>query len=183
MGIDGSKADLVHNKEEVAHKMGADVKINYVFDIYTEKLLGWDLAMSEDHSSHFRTWKMALETAGVKPMAITYDNQSGHKSEVMQKLYDNIIARGGTHYPHRAREHGSPVENLIGRFQKQYLNQMWNSDKQSPTSRMNDSKPNIDFIKKFKHKLPKKEEFKAVVAYCVDQWNNAQHPNLGCTRN
>lgn len=180
--IDGSKLDWLHYKEEASNKMGADIKANYIFDLYSEKIVGWDLSTTEDHSSHFRAWKMAIESIGVKPPVISYDNQSGHKSEVMQRLYDKLVCTGGMHYPNRPREHGSPAENLIGRFQKEVLNRMYFSDKQSPTSRSNDSKPNVEFINRIKHKLKSSESFNEIFEYCVEIWNNDPHPSLGCTR-
>lgn len=181
--IDGTKLDWVHLKEEASNKMGADTKVNLVFDVYSEKIVGWDLALTEDHSSHFRAWKMAIENIGVKPPVITYDNQSGHKSEVMQRLYDNIVASGGQHYPNRPKEHGSPAEQLIGRFQQEVLNKKYWSDKQSPTTRRNDSKPNIEFLQRFKHKLKDPASFNQAVAHCVNVWNEMPHPSLGCSRN
>jgi hypothetical protein len=184
LAIDGSKLDWIHYKEGGPYGMGADIKINLVFDVFSEKIIGWDFTDTEDHQSHFRTWKMAIQECGVKPTLITYDNQSGHKMETMQALYDRLVTpEGGQHYPHRANEHGSPIEQLFARFQKQVLNTMWFSDKQAITVRTADSRPNMDFVRRFAHKLKPVEALREDFAYCVEKWNAMPHPKHEAARN
>lgn len=184
LAIDGSKLDWIHYKEGGPYGMGADIKVNVVFDVFSEKIIGWNFTDTEDHKSHFKSWKMAIQECGVKPTLITYDNQSGHKMETMQALYDRLVTpNGGQHYPHRAHEHGSPVEQLFSRFQQQVLNTMWFSDKQAVTVRKADSRPNMEFVKRFAHKLKPAGDLKEDFAYCVDKWNNMPHPHHEATRN
>jgi hypothetical protein len=184
--IDGSKLDWLHYKEGANYEMGADININLMLDIFSEKIIGYDYGIgTEDHASHFNTCKMTVQEAGVRPLMLTYDQQSAHKSAVMQELYDRLVCKsGGKHYPHRAHEHGSPVEQILGRFQKQVLNKRWHSDKQAITVRTADSRPNMDFIKRFRHKLKTVEELEDDFKYCVKKWNNMEHPHFpGKTRN
>ena len=180
--IDGTKLDLVHYSAN-STKMGAELKINLLFDIYSEKIIGWDLALSENHASHFRTVKMAVNTAGCKPYLFTYDKQSGHTSARMQDLYSRLVAHGGTHYSHKVGRKSSPAEQIINRFQQQMISKMWYSDKQSIKVRKLDNKPNMDFLVEYKEGLPTKEELYKVVAVLVDRWNNMKKRSFAYTRN
>ena len=178
IGIDGTKLDWIHYKESSPIKMGADLKIDVVFDVYSEKIIGWNFSQEhENHTHHFNAFKMAIQEAGVKPILITYDNQGGHKTPIMQELYDKLVSsNGGEHYPHRALEHGSPVEQLFSRFQQEILNKWWFSDKQAVNAIKADSRPNMEFVKRFKHKLHHPEEMKEFFAYSVEKWNKEVHP-------
>lgn len=178
MGIDGTKLDWIHYKKGAQYNMGADLKIDVVFDVYSERILGYYCGTEhENYTQHFSAFKMAISESLTKPALVTYDNQGGHKTQEMQELYDNVItSNGGEHYPHRANEHGSPVEQLFRRFQAQTVNTVWWSDKQAITVRTEDSRPNMDFIKRFRHKLMTTEECIEAFSYYVEKWNKAEHP-------
>lgn len=180
--IDGTKFDAVHYFDN-AQGMAARMKIDPVFDVYSEAIIGWSFSETENHVDHFTAFQSAMNTAGCRPLLITYDNQSGHKMKRMQELYSSIVARtGGTHYAHKARRHGSPVENMFNRFQQQFLSVLWFSDKQSPTVRDIDNKPNWDFIDANKEHLPTQEHLVKVWEMLVMQWNEARHPHTGKSR-
>jgi hypothetical protein len=184
--IDGTKLDLIYLDTIIDKKTGkertdivANSKINIVFDIYSEKILGWSLSETENMSDHFTAVKMAFNTAGCRPFLFTYDNQSGHKSKVMQDLYTNMVAiNGGTHYPHQAYRHSSPVEGILNRLQKQHISTLWYSDKQSIKVRNADNRPNMDFIMANKHLLKTKAEVLKIWETIVYMWNNAEHPKF-----
>ena len=173
--IDGSKLDWIHYEDNV-RKMAAKLKINPLIDVYSEKIIGWSYSESEDHSDHFSALKMAANHAGCRPYYLTYDNQSGHKMPAMQALYDRLIARKGTHHPHRPGAHNSPAEGVFSRLQQQVANQWWWSDKQSPMVRTMDSKPNLEFIRSNKHQLKSKQDLLRAWEVTVEKWNNARHP-------
>lgn len=176
--IDGSKIDWIHF-EENTQGLAAKLKIDPVVDVYSEKIIGWSFSETENHVDHFEAVKMAVNNTGAKPYLFTYDNQSGHKSTKMQELYDKIIAtNGGTHYPNKAYSHNSPVEGIFKRLQQQVVNLLWFSDKQSPTVRTMNNKPNTEFIKANKHKLHKKEDLIKAWEMCVKLWNEAPHPKF-----
>lgn len=183
LAIDGSKLDWLHQKKGAQRGYGADLKKNLIFDVYSEKIVGWDISDSEDHSSHFRAFKMAITETGCKPALITYDNQSGHKMQAVQELYNRLVTtNGGEHYPHRAYEHGSPAEQLIGRFQQQILNKKWWSDKQGMRTTKLDSRANMDFIDDHRGRLLTKENLIIEFAACVDDWNSKKHPHFEQSR-
>jgi len=180
--IDGTKLDLVHYADN-GRKMAAEYKINVVVDIYSEKIIGWDLARTENHASHFRATKMAVNNSGCRPYLFTYDKQSGHTSARMQDLYTRLVADGGSHYSHSVGRKSSPVEQIFNRFQQQVISKMWFSDKQSIKVRKADNKPNVDFLMEYKEGLPTAEELYKVVTALVNRWNAKKQRGWAINRN
>lgn len=182
--IDGSKLDWMHYEDENQLGVAAKLKMNPVFDVFSEVIIGNSYSTTENHTDHFTALKSAINFTGRRPYKITYDNQSGHKSKRMQELYNNLVARnGGVHMPTRAYAHSNPAEGLFSRFQQQIIALFWFSDKQSITSRTLDSRPNMDFLMANKHRLMTKEDLFKAWELAVKQWNNAPHPSVaGKTR-
>lgn len=179
--IDGTKLDLVHfanNKQ----KMAAELKINVVFDVYSEKIIGWDIAYSENHASHFRAIKQAVSEAGCRPFLFTYDKQSGHTSKRMQDLYDKLPAKGGTHYSHKVGRKSSPAEQIFNRLQQQVISKMWYSDKQSIKVRNATNRPNTDFIIEYKEALPTVDQLHKIFTALVNQWNAGKQEDWTMSR-
>lgn len=171
--IDGTKLDLVHFADN-KQKMAAELKINVVFDVYSEKIIGWDIAYSENHASHFRAIKEAVNHSGCRPFLFTYDKQSGHTSGKMQDLYNRLPAKGGTHYSHKVGRKSSPAEQIFNRLQQQVISKMWFSDKQGIKVRKNTNKPNTDFIVEYKEALPTVDQFNKIFQALVNQWNSGK---------
>lgn len=182
--IDGSKLDWVHFEDNKSG-FAAKIKIDPVVDVYSEKIIGWSFSDSESMEDHFTAIKMACNTSGVRPYQIQYDNQSGHKSARMQRLYTDIVAKDkGAHYPNKAYSHSNPIEQIFGRIQQQVLNKVWFSDKQSIKSKRLDSQPNMDFILENKHHLKNREDLIKLFEVMIENWNNAEHPRFkGQSRN
>ncbi|OBW40838.1 hypothetical protein AB670_02789 [Chryseobacterium sp. MOF25P] len=180
--IDGTKLDTIHVKDS-KNKMGADMNIDCVIDVYSEKILGWSFSESETHVDHFKALKMAVNTACAKPYLFTYDAQSGHKTKKMQELYSRVVSGGGTHYHHKVGRKSNPIEQIFDRFQMQVINKRWFSDKQSIKSKRSRSQVNVDFIKEFKGALPTKEELYKHFIIMVDEWNAMKHPRYDKSRN
>ncbi|WP_281237884.1 hypothetical protein [Flavobacterium praedii] len=180
--IDGTKLDLVHfanNKQ----KMAAELKINVVFDVYSEKIIGWDIAYSENHASHFRAIKMAVNESGCRPFLFTYDKQSGHTTSKMQDLYNRLPAKGGTHYSHKVGRKSSPAEQIFNRLQQQVISKMWFSDKQGIKVKETRNKPNTDFIVEYKSALPTVDEFNKIFTALVNRWNAGKQDDWELNRN
>ncbi|WP_348814106.1 hypothetical protein [Flavobacterium maritimum] len=178
--IDGTKLDLVHfanNKQ----KMAAELKINVVFDVYSEKIIGWDIAYSENHASHFRAIKMAVNEAGCRPFLFTYDKQSGHTSGKMQDLY-NKLPVNKHHYSHKVGRKSSPAEQIFNRLQQQVISKMWFSDKQGIKVRTATNKPNTDFIVEYKNALPTVDEFNKIFTALVNKWNSGKQEDWDMNR-
>jgi len=191
--IDGSKLDMIHYFDNQL-KMAAKLKIDPVFDVYSEKIIGYSISHTEDHTDHFRAMKMAAQTAQARPYLITYDHQSGHLTTGTQQLYNQLVAKGGTHYPHRVKAHG-PAELLFKNLQTQVISRWWFSDRQSPMSRRAQSKVNMEVIRQKQTDpagnkwsntdlLPDLNEVIRAWQISVAQWNNAPHSTIkGKTRN
>lgn len=182
--IDGTKLDWVHFWDDSSNKMGAKLKIDVVFDVYSEKIIGWSLSFTENHIDHFKAIKMAVNEASCRPYLFTYDNQSGHKMDRMQNLYSSLVAKsdenklnGGTHYPHKAGEHNSPAEPIFRRLQKQVINKFWFSDGQSIKVRSADNRMNEDFVYDHKDILKTTEELYQAWEAVVNIWNDKAHPS------
>jgi len=182
--IDGTKLDLVYYDSESSSKMSAIKRVNIVFDVYSEKIIGWSLSETENTTDHFKALKMAVQSAECRPYLFTYDQQAGHRSAKMQELYSVLVAEdGGTHYPHRARGHASPAEGLIGLFQEQVVTKFWNTDGQGVTVKTDDAKANADFLKKYKDHLPTRDQALKQWEMAVRTWNSGKHSLKGKTRN
>ncbi|MFK7048757.1 hypothetical protein FLACOL_01100 [Flavobacterium columnare] len=179
--FDGSKLDFMYLQEG---DIVAKLKIDVVMDYYSEKILGWSVLETENIKGHIEAIGGAINTAGARPYLITYDNQAGHKSARMQELYTNLVAKeGGTHYPHKAKHHTNPIEQVFNRLQQQEISTWWFSDKQGVKVRSSKNKMNADFILENKHLLPTMEEVIKAWEISVARWNNAPHPKMNCTRN
>lgn len=180
--IDGTKLDWVYYYDEQSD-MVAKLRINPVFDVHSEMIIGYSLSETENHTDHFTALKSAVNFTGCRPFLLTYDGQAGHKSKRMQELYTNLVARnGGTHYKHAARQHGSPVEQLFSRLQQQVISTFWFSDKQGVRTRDLDSRPNPEFLLQQKHMLLSKDQMIKAWEYAMSVWNNAKHPHLDMSR-
>ncbi|MBE9490432.1 MAG: hypothetical protein IMY67_09085, partial [Bacteroidetes bacterium] len=70
--IDGTKLDWMHYYDTTLG-MAAKLKIDPVFDIYSEKILGWSYSKTENHVDHFKAVKMAVENTQSRPYKFTYD--------------------------------------------------------------------------------------------------------------
>ena len=182
--IDGTKLDWIHQDQEATLGFAAKLKINPLIDVFSEKILGWSYSTTEDHTDHFAALKMAINTSGVRPYLMTYDNQSGHKSKRMQELYTNVVAKsGGTHYPHKAYGKSNPIEQVFNRLQQQIVNRQWFSDGQSIKVRNVNNAPNMDFIKANKYHLKDAQTLFKQWELCVQEWNAAKHPHYDLSRN
>jgi hypothetical protein len=183
--IDGTKLDWIHYWDDSSNKMGAKLKIDVMFDVYSEKIIGWDLSFTESHIEHFKAIKMAVNEAQCRPYYLTYDHQGGHKMDRMQTLYDSLMAveGHGTHHPNKARNHSNPSEQLFARFQQQVITKFWFSDGQGITVRRDDNKMNTDFILENKDHLKTVEELQKAWLAAVNIWNAKKHPHFEMSRN
>jgi hypothetical protein len=182
--IDGTKLDLTYYDPESSTKMSAYKRIDVVFDVHSEKIIGWSISETESHVDHFTAIKMAVQTAGYRPYLLTYDQQSGHKSAKMQELYSRVIADdGGTHYPHRAYGHGNPADKLHGMLQTEVTTKLWNSDGQGIRTKKDSSHRNMEYLQQIKDSLPTKDAAIKQWEAIVRTWNEGKHSTLLVERN
>lgn len=182
--LDGTKLDLTFFDPDSSTKMSAHFRIDVVFDVYSETIIGWSLSETESHVDHFKAIKMAVQTAGCRPYLLTYDQQSGHKTAKMQELYSKIVAdSGGTHYPHRAYGHGNPADKLHGMLQQEVTTRLYNSDGQGIKTKRADSHANMDYLESIKESLPTKDKALRQWEAIVRTWNEGKHSTKLVSRN
>lgn len=182
--IDGTKLDLVYYDPDSSNKMASYKRVDVVFDVHSQKIIGWSFSETENHTDHFRSMKMAIQNSGCRPYLLTYDNQSGHRMAGMQDFYSRIVAEdGGTHYLHRAYGHGNPADELFGLFQKEVIIKLWNSDGQGVRTRKDDSRRDVDFLMSQRENLPTKESIIRYWEAAVRTWNEGRHSTKLIARN
>lgn len=142
-----------------------------VIDVYSEVLLGYHIAKSENHVTQYHAYKMALQTSMQKPFEIRTDNQGGHKKikAFMDKLsHINIRTR-----PYNGKS--KTIENIFGRFQQGVMRKLWFYTGQNITAKSMDSKVNMEFILENTKHLPTQEQMFHIYAECREEWNNGKH--------
>ncbi len=177
--IDGTKLDWIHLWEPSPIKQASILKVDVLFDVYSEKIIGSSLSFTENHTDHFNAIREAVNQAQCRPYLFTYDNQSGHKMARMQDLYNSLVATDkGCHFPHKAYAHNNPTEQIFNRIQQQVIKKFWFSDGQSITVKRDDNKMNTEFIKENKHLIKSVDELKQAWEAAVNIWNNKPHPKF-----
>lgn len=175
---DGTKLNIFYQQKG---GMAALMQVYVVMDVYSERVLGWSLGWSENFRMQYEALKMAFRYAQAKPMQMQYDGQGGHAKAESQDFFTRASK---LHFPSQPRNPQSkPVENLIGRFQKQVMRNDWAFTGQNIQSKTLDSRPNMEFIEAHRKDLPTVEELPARVQKQIDQWNANEHPRLGSSRN
>lgn len=171
---DGTKLNLYYRDEEGRIQT---INVYEVMDAATEMLLGYHISETEDYDAQYRAYRMAVETSGHKPVEIVYDNQGGHKKLANQQFFSKLALRHRPTAPYNGSS--KTIEHAFYRFQSGVLAKHFNFTGQNVTTKMDRSKPNIEFIEANKHALPTLEELKAQYAEARKQWNEGQHPKTG----
>lgn len=174
---DGTKLNLYYRDEN--GKM-CTTSVYEVMDAYSEVLLGYDIAPNERFDNQYRAFRMAVETAKVKPYEIVVDNQGGHKKLVAQGFFKRICHVFKHTMPYNGQS--KTIESAFGRFQQQILHKVWHFTGQNITAKKIGSRPNLEFIMANAHALPTLDEVKELYAQLRQEWNNAVHHATGMAR-
>lgn len=174
---DGTKLNLYYRNE--SGKI-CTTSVYEVMDAYSEVLLGYDIAPGEKFDSQFRAFRMAVETAKVKPYEIVNDNQGGHKKLSAQDFFKKICRLHRFTAPYSGQS--KTIESVFGRFQTQILHKYWNFTGQNITATKQNSHPNMELILSNVDKLPTLKEMKQLYAECRNEWNESAHPATGISR-
>lgn len=172
--FDGTKLNFYYRDEDSSIKMNSKLKINKVTDVFSEVILGYDLAFSEDHVSTYLAIKEAVKFSGHRPFQVLYDGQAGNTKAETQDFLDRISQVHFKAKPYNAQS--KPVESIIGRFQKKVMKKYWFFTGQNVTAKSEDSKANIEYILAHKDDLWTIEEVRALVPMLIKEWNNSPHP-------
>jgi len=174
---DGTKLNLYYKDER--GKM-CTTSVYEVCDAYSEVLLGYDIAPGETFDSQYRAFRMAVETAGVRPFEIVNDNQGGHRKLSAQGFFDKIALLHRPTMPYNGQS--KTIESIFGRFQAQILHKIWYFTGQNVTTTKKNSHPNIEFIEANAYALPSFDELKEIYRKCRAEWNTSEHPKTGISR-
>ena len=174
---DGTKLNLYYRDDE---GKVATINVYEVIDAASEALIGYHISESEDYEAQYRAFRMAIETAGVRPVEIVYDNQGGHKKLASQEFFHKIAMRHRPTTPYNGSS--KTIEHAFYRLQSEVMAQHFNFTGQNITAKADKSRPNLEFIEANKANLPTLEELKAQYAACRKEWNEQAHPKTGQAR-
>lgn len=167
---DGTKLNYFYLNEE--GKVDT-CSVYEVIDAYSEVLLGYHIAKTENSLSQYHAYKMAIRFAGCKPYQISYDNQGGHK-KLETGNFLNKMAHLAIHtQPYNARS--KTIESIFGRFQSQIMKQRWFFTGMNITARAQESRMHKEYIMAHKSELPTLDEIRRIYAEDRAAWNNAPH--------
>lgn len=167
---DGTKLNLYYKNEQ--GKM-CTTNVYEVMDVYSETLLGYDIAPTETFDCQYRAYRMAIETAGNRPYEIVTDNQGGHSKLAAQGFFQKLTILHKPTMPYNGNS--KTIENAFYRFQAQVLHKIWHFTGQNVNTKKLNSKPNIEFIEQNAYALPTLEELKKLYQECREEWNNDKH--------
>jgi len=174
---DGTKLNLYYKNEQGKK---CTTMVYEVVDAYSEVLLGFGIAPTENFRSQYEAYRMAIEVAGVCPYEMVHDNQGSHSKLASEGFFDKICRLNKPSMPYNPQS--KTIENIFGRFQQQVLHKRWNYTGGNVTDKKLNSKPNLEFINQNAYKLPTFEELIEIYRECRDEWNNMPHPGTGIPR-
>jgi hypothetical protein len=178
---DGTKLNLYYKGfDETGKAKMCTTSVYEVMDAYSEVFLGYDIAPRENFDSQYRAFRMAVETARVKPYEIVTDNQGGHKKPAAKGFFKKICTLHRTTMPYHGQS--KTIESAFGRFQSQILHKIWYFTGMNVTTNKLNSRPNMELIEANPHMLPTLEELKVLYTECRQEWNASAHPASGLSR-
>ena len=178
---DGTKLNLYYKDYDENGKLKmCTTSVYEVMDAYSEVFLGYDISPRENFENQYRAFRMAVETAGVKPYEIVNDNQGGHRKLAAKGFFRKICTVHRTTMPHHGQS--KTIESAFGRFQALILHKLWYFTGMNITTNKQNSRPNMELIEANVDRLPTLEEMKAIYAECRREWNESEHPASGMVR-
>lgn len=174
---DGTKLNYFYQNEQ---GKACTINVYEVMDAYSEVLLGYHIAESEDYQTQYCAYKMAVQVAGHKPYQLGFDNQGGHRKLVAGTFLSKLARLAIKTEPYNGKS--KTIENAFYRFQSQYLKKDWFFTGQNIQAKKDESKANVEFINANKANLPILNEIKTIYKTRREEWNNAPHPSTGLSR-
>ncbi len=166
---DGTRLNLYYRNEdgEVCTTM-----VYEVMDAYSEVLLGYHIADTEDYEAQYSAFRMAVQVSGHKPYEIVTDNQGGSRTRKLQEFYGKISHIHRTTAPNTPQ--AKSIESAFGRFQSQVLHQDWRFTGQNITAKKSSGRPNLEFINVNRDKLYTRSELLERYAEMREMWNGTR---------
>ncbi|TWI16309.1 Mu transposase C-terminal domain-containing protein [Sphingobacterium siyangense] len=136
--------------------MTKEIRLNLfaVIDVKTKKIVGFDLAESEDRYNVLSAIKMAFDLERIVPFELKYDNASATKTEEFKALKDMLELKGCRFTP---TQKGNPkeksqVERLFGSFQSKYQRMIDGFMGEGIRSSRPNGRINADFVNRLRSK-------------------------------
>jgi len=148
-----------------------------VMDVYSECLLGYHVSKHEDFEAQYFAYRKAMQFSGCKPYEIRFDNQGGHKKLQAGEFFKKLAHLAINTAPYSGRS--KTIESAFGRFQSQFLHQLWYFTGQNITAKKEESKSNMEFILANLTNLPTLDEALKAYLKCREAWNAAPHYATG----
>ncbi|WP_354354744.1 hypothetical protein [Pedobacter sp. UYP30] len=114
---DGSPLQIFSwNKE---HTKKIRLNLFAVMDVKSSKIVGFDLAESEDRYNWFAAFKMGFDMEMLLPYEVVYDNASATKTQEFKTLKEKLLVRGCRFNPAEKGnpQHKAQLERWFGTFQ------------------------------------------------------------------
>jgi hypothetical protein len=172
---DGTKLNLFY--KDANGKIKADLEIYLVADAATQFILGYHISHSEDHTTVYSAFRMAVNAAGVRPYQILFDNGGAHAAHATQKFIKNISSVAFTTMPYNGQS--KSIEKTIGEWQDQVLRYFDNFTGMNVKTRTNDSQANMDWLKANKQAIPDKAGAIQQAIESIAVWNRKQQAKGG----
>lgn len=137
-------------------EMTKEIRLNLfaVIDVKTKKVVGFDLAESEDRYNVLSAIKMSFEMEGIVPFELKYDNASATKTEEFQELKSMLELKGCLFTPTKKGnpQEKSQVERLFGTFQTSYQRMIDGFMGEGIRSKRDNGRINADFVNSLRTK-------------------------------
>lgn len=167
---DGTKLNLFYRDAKGAIR--ADLEIYLVADAATQKILGYHISHTEDHTAVYSAYRMAVNATGVRPHQILFDNGGAHSAHATQGFIRNISAVAFTTMPYNGQS--KTIEKTIGEWQDQVLRYFDNFTGMNVKAKSADAQVNTDWLKKNKSAIPDKQGAIQQAIESIAVWNRKQ---------
>lgn len=174
---DGTKMNLYYQDADGNMKT---CQVYEVMDVATEVFLGNHFSKSEDFEAQYLAYKNAIKFSEHRPYEIKYDNQGGHKKLENSDFLKNLAKYSIRTAPYNGKS--KTIESAFGRFQSQYLHQLWYCTGQNIQAKKQESKANVEFILANQKQLPTLEGAIAEYMRLRNEWNHAKHYKTGISK-
>ncbi|WP_312339525.1 transposase family protein [Sphingobacterium sp.] len=160
--------------------MTKEIRLNLfaVIDVKTKKIVGFDLAESEDRYNVISAIKMAFELEGLVPFELKYDNASATKTEEFNALKDMLELKGCRFTPTKKGnpQEKSQVERLFGSFQTKYQRMIDGFMGEGIRSTRENGRINAEFVNRLRSKnnLYTYESMVVIVTNLINIYNQTK---------
>lgn len=169
--MDGTDVPLVYT-DKSGKQMKSSLYVVYVQDIYSDMILGYDIAVGTETAVIVQAaLRRAIRTGMKKAFEIQFDNSAANKSGEVTQLLSKLSKIAVPVKPYNGKS--KPVENLIKRHQQGFLRHFDNFRGGNRTSPSQQIKANPDHVASVK--LPLLEQAIEQFHLSIEVFNNTKN--------